>query len=98
TRPNVPVAPAALSAERHANIRERQASDTAQFLKAQLTDMKAKLDEQERRIGQAPLPLEAEVAGLERLNMRLRVHSDRPLRAMDRRERLGEGGEETHLG
>ena len=61
---------------------------TAQFLKAQLTDMKAKLDEQERRIGQAPLPLEAEVAGLERLNMRLRVNSDRQLRAMDRRERL----------
>ena len=69
-------------------IRERQASGTAQFLKAQLTDMKAKLDEQERRIGQAPLPLEAEVAGLERLNMRLRVNSDRQLRAMDRRERL----------
>ena len=79
---------AALYVERNSKIRERQASDTAQFLKAQLTDMKAKLDEQERRIGQAPLPLEAEVAGLERLNMRLRVNSDRQLRAMDRRERL----------
>ena len=79
---------AALYVERNSKIRERQASDTAQFLKAQLTEMKAKLDEQERRIGQAPLPLEAEVAGLERLNMRLRVNSDRQLRAMDRRERL----------
>jgi polysaccharide chain length determinant protein (PEP-CTERM system associated) len=79
---------AGLYVERNSKIRERQASDTAQFLKAQLTDMKAKLDEQERRIGQAPLPLEAEVAGLERLNMRLRVNSDRQLRAMDRRERL----------
>ena len=79
---------AALYVERNSKIRERQASDTAQFLKAQLTDMKAKLDEQERRIGQAPMPLEAEVAGLERLNMRLRVNSDRQLRAMDRRERL----------
>jgi hypothetical protein len=79
---------AALYVERNSKIRERQASDTAQFLKAQLTDMKAKLDEQEHRIGQAPLPLEAEVAGLERLNMRLRVNSDRQLRAMDRRERL----------
>ena len=79
---------AALYVERNSKIRERQASDTAQFLKAQLTDMKAKLDEQERRIGQAPLPLEAEVAGLERLNMRLRVNSDRQIRALDRRERL----------
>ena len=79
---------AGLYVERNSKIRERQASDTAQFLKAQLTDMKAKLDEQERRMGQAPLPLEAEVAGLERLNMRLRVNSDRQLRAMDRRERL----------
>jgi hypothetical protein len=74
---------AGLYVERNSNIRERQASSTAQFLKAQLTDMKAKLDAQERRIGQAPLPLEAEVAGLERLNMR--VNSDRQLRAMDRR-------------
>jgi polysaccharide chain length determinant protein (PEP-CTERM system associated) len=79
---------AGLYVERNSKIRERQASGTAEFLKAQLTDMKAKLDEQERRIGQAPLPLEAEVAGLERLNMRLRVNSDRQLRAMDRRERL----------
>ena len=79
---------AGLYVERNSKIRERQASDTAQFLKAQLTEMKAKLDEQERRIGQAPLPLEAEVAGLERLNMRLRVNSDRQLRALDRRERL----------
>ena len=79
---------AGLYVERNSKIRERQASGTAEFLKAQLTEMKAKLDEQERRIGQAPLPLEAEVAGLERLNMRLRVNTDRQLRAMDRRERL----------
>jgi polysaccharide chain length determinant protein (PEP-CTERM system associated) len=79
---------AGLYVERNSKIRERQAAGTAEFLKAQITDMKAKLDEQERRIGQAPLPLEAEVAGMERLNMRMRVNSDRQLRAMDRRERL----------
>jgi polysaccharide chain length determinant protein (PEP-CTERM system associated) len=79
---------AALYVERNTKIRERQATGTAGFLKAQLTDMKAKLDEQERRVGQPPLPVEAEVAALERLNMRLRVVSDRQLRAMDRRERL----------
>ena len=79
---------AGLYVERNSKIRARQASGTAEFLKTQLTDMKAKLDDQERRIGQAPLPLEAEVAGLERLNMRLRVNTDRQLRAMDRRERL----------
>ena len=79
---------AGLYVERNSTIRERQASGTASFLKAQLTDMKAKLDEQERRIGQAPMPMEAEVAGMERLSMRLRVNSDRQLRAMDRRERL----------
>ncbi len=79
---------AGLYVERNSKIRERQAAGTAEFLKAQLTEMKAKLDDQERRIGQAPLPMEAEVAGMERLNMRLRVNSDRQLRAMDRRERL----------
>jgi polysaccharide chain length determinant protein (PEP-CTERM system associated) len=79
---------AGLYVERNSTIRERQASGTASFLKAQLTEMKAKLDEQERRIGQAPMPMEAEVAGMERLSMRLRVNSDRQLRAMDRRERL----------
>jgi polysaccharide chain length determinant protein (PEP-CTERM system associated) len=79
---------AGLYVERNSTIRERQASGTASFLKAQLTEMKEKLAEQERRIGQAPMPMEAEVAGMERLSMRLRVNSDRQLRAMDRRERL----------
>ena len=79
---------AALYVERNTKIRERQATGTAGFLKAQLGDMKTKLNEQERRVGQPPLPVEAEVAALERLNMRLRVVSDRQLRAIDRRERL----------
>jgi len=78
---------AGLYVERNSTIRERQASGTASFLKAQLSEMKEKLAEQERRIGQAPMPMEAEVAGMERLSMRLRVNSDRQLRAMDRRER-----------
>ena len=86
-----------LYVERNSKIREKQASGTAGFLKAQLTEMKAKLEEQERRIGQAPLPVEAEAASLERLNMRLRVNSDRQLRAMDRRERLIKEGSETHV-
>ncbi len=79
---------AALYVERNTKIRERQAAGTAEFLKAQLVEMKAKLDEQERKVGHGPLPVEAEVAALERLNMRLRLNGDRQLRAMDRRERL----------
>ena len=88
TSPTSPMRSPASTSSATRSIRERQASGTAEFLKAQIAEMKAKLDEQERRIGQAPLPMEADLAGLERLNMRLRVNSDRQLRAMDRRERL----------
>lgn len=85
---------AALYVERNSKLREKQASGTAEFLKAQLTEMKGKIDEMERRVGHAPMPIEAEVASLERLNMRLRVVSDRQLRAMDRRERVLKEAEE----
>jgi succinoglycan biosynthesis transport protein ExoP len=85
---NVTNALAAFYVEQNSRIRERQATGTAEFLKAQLADMKKKLDEQERRIGEAPRDSSADLASLESLNNRLRMNGDRQLRAMDRRERL----------
>jgi polysaccharide chain length determinant protein (PEP-CTERM system associated) len=72
----------------NSSLRERQASDTADFLKVRVEEMKVKLEEQERRVGTAPKSLEAELAAVERLNMRLRLNGDHQLRLMDRRERL----------
>lgn len=79
---------AALYVERNALLRERHAAGTASFLRAQLGDLKARLDEQERSIGHAPAPMEMDLATLERLNMRLRLNGDQQLRALDRRDRL----------
>ncbi len=72
----------------NSTLRERQASRTAKFLKAQLLEMKQKLDDQDRRLGAVPPGAEAELASVERLSMRLRLNSDRQLRLLDRRERL----------
>ncbi len=72
-------------------VRQRQATGTAQFLQAQLAEMKLKLEEQERRLGEQPLGIETELAALERYNTRLKINTDRQLRALDRRERLLRG-------
>jgi protein tyrosine kinase modulator len=82
---------ASLYVSENATMRQRQATGTAQFLGSQVADMKRKLEEQERRLGAAPRPVESDLAALERLNARLRINSDRQLRALDRRERLVKG-------
>ena len=79
---------ASLYVAENATMRQRQAAGTAQFLRSQVAETKQKLEEQERRLGAAPQPLETDLAALERLNARLRINSDRQLRALDRRERL----------
>jgi polysaccharide chain length determinant protein (PEP-CTERM system associated) len=80
----------------NSKMREGQAVRTAEFLKAQLDDVKKELDAQERRttafnlshIGELPQQVAANLASLERLNTQLRLNGENQVRAMDRRERL----------
>jgi protein tyrosine kinase modulator len=79
---------ASLYVEENSMGRERRAAETAAFLKTQLDDMKRKLEDEERRMGQRPSRMEADIVALEGLSTRLRLNSDRQMRAMDRRDRL----------
>ena len=82
--------------EENTKVRERQATRTAEFLRAQLDGIKKELDEQERlasdfklrHIGELPQQMEANLASLERLNTQLRLNGENQIRAIDRRERL----------
>jgi polysaccharide chain length determinant protein (PEP-CTERM system associated) len=73
--------------------RERQATNTADFLKAQLDETKKRLDEQEQRVsafkrrhmGELPQQMETNVASLERLHAQLRVNADNQTRSVERR-------------
>jgi polysaccharide chain length determinant protein (PEP-CTERM system associated) len=82
---------AGLYVQENLALRERRAAGTSDFLRGQLAELRAKLEEQERQVGQ-PLTTETDLAALERLNTRLRINSDRQLRIMDRRERLLRAG------
>ncbi len=87
---------AALYVEENTKIREGQAARTAEFLKAQLADVKRELDAQDRRanefklthLGELPQQVEANLGSLERLNTQLRMNAETQIRAMDRRDRI----------
>ena len=91
-----PITLASLYVEENTRIRGRQATRTAEFLRAQLESVKKELDEQERlandfklrHIGELPQQMEANLSSLERLNTQLRLNGENQIRAMDRRERL----------
>src|SRR5207253_7868893 len=80
----------------NSKMREGQAGRTAEFLKAQLDDVKKDLDAQERRasefnlshLGELPQQVTANLASLERLNTQLRLNGENQVRTMDRRDRL----------
>jgi len=82
--------------EENSKMRERQASQTTQFLKIQLEDTKKRLDEQEARlrtfrashIGELPQQLGVNLATLERLHAQLHLNSANQLRARDQRAAL----------
>lgn len=81
--------------EGNTQSRERQATETAGFLEAQLTDVKRELDEQARRNNEVKLrhtnelhQVEVSLTALERLNTQLRLNNESQLRALDRRERF----------
>ncbi len=82
--------------EENLKVRERQATGTAEFLKAQLEETKKRLEQQERRIqefkirymGELPQQIETNHAALERLDAQLQRNGDLQSRAVERRETL----------
>lgn len=92
---------ASLYVEGNTKVRERQAAQTSEFLKSQLAEMKQKLTDQEtligeykkRHAGELPQQVEANIAGLERLNAQLQLNNEKQIRSMERRDRLaGQSG------
>ncbi len=82
--------------EENLKAREKQATGTAEFLKAQITDTRKRLDEQEQRVsefrkrhlGELPTQMQANLATLETLNTQLRLNNDTQIRASERRDAL----------
>jgi len=79
--------------EENLKVRERQAASTSEFLRIQLEQVKAKLDEQEKQVsefkkryaGELPQENEVNLATLERLNTQLRLNTDNQARVLERR-------------
>ena len=77
-------------------VRERQVTGTAEFLRVQLNDVKARLEAQEHRVsdfkrrnlGELPSQLDANLATLERLNTRFRLNGEKQIRAREQRQEL----------
>jgi polysaccharide chain length determinant protein (PEP-CTERM system associated) len=77
-------------------VRERQASGTAEFLGTQLTEVKQKLEEQEKRLsqfkerymGELPEQLGANLAVLEGLNAQVRLSGEKLTRSSEQRAAL----------
>ena len=82
--------------EENLKIRERQALGTSNFLRAELQQVKNRLDEQEERIavykgkhlGELPGQLEANLKTVDRLQAQMKLVSDHLVRAEDRRDSL----------
>lgn len=82
--------------EENLKARERQASGTTAFLKAQIAETKKRLDEQERRLsefkkrylGELPQQMPGNLATLEALNTQLRLNNDNQIRTIERRQAL----------
>ena len=86
---------AAFYIEGNTQNRERQATETAVFLDAQLAEVKRELDQQGQRMNELKLrhanelqQVEVSLTALERLNTQLRLNSESQMRALERRERL----------
>src|SRR2546425_13313425 len=87
---------ASVFVEENLRRRERQASGTAEFLRVQLEEMKGKLDQEERRlgdfkerhVGELPEQMEANLATLQRLNTEMRLNKENQMRVLDQMERM----------
>jgi protein tyrosine kinase modulator len=82
--------------EENMKVRERQAMGTAEFLRVQLADVKARLESQERRVsdfkrrnlGELPTQMDANLATLDRLNTQFRLNGEKQIRVRDQRQEL----------
>jgi protein tyrosine kinase modulator len=82
--------------EENMKVRERQATGTAEFLRVQLADVKARLEVQERRVsdfkrrylGELPTQLDANLSTLERLNTQFKLNGEKQIRAKEQRQEL----------
>src|SRR3989442_12487942 len=82
--------------DRNVKMRERRASETAEFLRTQLADIGQRMEREERRIGEfklrygseLPEQVPANLATLERLNTELRINGDSQQKALERRATL----------
>jgi polysaccharide chain length determinant protein (PEP-CTERM system associated) len=82
--------------DRNMKMRERRASETADFLKTQLGDVGQRLESQQRRVdefkrrfaSELPEQVPVNMATLERLNTELRINTDSQQKALDRRAAL----------
>ena len=82
--------------EENMKVRERQATGTAEFLRGQLSDVKTKLEKQERSVsdfkrrnlGELPGDMPANLATLERLNTQFRLNGEKQIRARDQRQEM----------
>jgi polysaccharide chain length determinant protein (PEP-CTERM system associated) len=85
---------ASLFVEENLKVRERQATGTAEFLKVQLDEVKARLDTQEKQVSafkrrnlqELPQQLPMNMAMVERLDAQLRMNLDTQTRLSERRE------------
>ncbi len=92
--------------EENLKVRERQATGTAQFLKAQLDETKKRLDEQERQVsefksrhmGELPQQLEANLGTLERLHTQLRLNTENQIKTLERRDALAKQSADPDAG
>lgn len=83
--------------EENLQMRGHQASEATTLLKKQLVDIKHRYDEQERGItsfkqrhmGELPEQMEVNLSTLGRLNQELGLNTERQMRIVERRERLG---------
>jgi polysaccharide biosynthesis transport protein len=81
--------------EGNSQSRERQATETAEFLESQAQALKRELDSQEQRANAFKSrrateqhSIEVGLTALERLNTQLRLNNESQLRAIERRERI----------
>jgi polysaccharide chain length determinant protein (PEP-CTERM system associated) len=87
---------ARLYAERNTERRGHQATETAAFLKQQLSEVARELQRQEARSnqfrqrygGELEQQVEINLATLDRLNTQLRLNGEQQIRALERRDRL----------
>ena len=82
--------------EENLKAREQRASGTTEFVRVQLAEAKARLDEQEQKVsalkarygGELPQQAQGNVARLEAMSAQLRANSDNQVRLAERRENL----------